>query len=46
MVIGSGPVAGAENCTPVRSMRVEGPGTERRSMPSMKRAATMSISRP
>ncbi len=38
--------AGIENITPVRSTRVDGPGTGRRSKLSMKRAETMSMPAP
>src|SRR3954471_8504782 len=43
MVTGGAEGAGTENWMPLRSMRVEGPGTWRVSMPSMKRAARMSM---
>src|SRR3954468_22619861 len=43
IVHGAGDGAGAENWIPPRSMRVDGPGTGRRSMVSMKRAATISM---
>ena len=45
MATGGSLGAGRENMIPVRSMRVDGPGTARRSMFSTKRAETMSIGR-
>ena len=41
MVTGAGDGAAIENIAPVRSMRVDGPGTGRRSMLSMNNAATI-----
>ena len=43
MVTGTGDGAAIENCTPVRSIRVDGPATWRRSILSMKTAARMFI---
>ena len=44
MVTGTGPGAAMEKCTPVRSMRVDGPGAARSSMFSMNTAATIESS--
>ena len=44
MVTGAGEGAAIEKNTPVRSMRVAGPATERRSKDSTNRADTMSMS--
>src|SRR5437016_9552166 len=42
-VTGGGAGAGSENMIPIRSMRVDGPGTGRKSMFSTNSAATMSM---
>ena len=42
-VTGGAEGAGAEKCTPVRSIRVDGPGTGRSSISSVNRAATICI---